>query len=225
MGATERPLGRGPLGRDSVAFRKAPVTAPNYSFPSGSHTFTAPASGWFRIVLWGAGGGAPAAGANGGASGAYVEAIRNLAKGQRVALSIALSTLDSANGTASTATLPNGEVLSAGGGQGNGGSGGVASAGPLDTAINGSAGVTDGAGLIGGGDNGGLGGTTSAGDAGGSGAPGHGHFRGGNGAVGGNTSTTPAGYGGGGGTSNNASSPHNIGGPGNCIIQQVRMGR
>lgn len=198
------------------------ITAPVYAYPTGADTFIAPANGYYRFVLRGAGGGGSIAGSalGSGASGAYIEAVRRLSKGERVALSVANFTAINANGLATTATMPNGEVISAGGGQASAGLGGVALAGALDVAISGTAGSAEGVnGANGGGNNPGSGGAGN-GNAGGAGAPGNGNFRGGAGAPGASSST--AGHGAGGGTQS-STGINQIGGTGTLVISQVRI--
>ena len=198
------------------------ITAPVYAYPPGADTFIAPANGYYRFVLRGAGGGGSitTSALGSGASGAYIEAVRHLSKGERVALSVANFTAINANGAATTATMSTGEVISAGGGQASAGAGGVASAAALDVAINGTAGSAEGVnGANGGGNNPGLGGAGNT-AAGGAGAPGNGNFKGGAGATG--ASTLTAGHGAGGGTQSSTGN-NQIGGTGTLVISQVRI--
>jgi len=212
------------LVAQSMRASRGSITAAVYTFPAGSSTFTAPANGFYRFVLWGAGGGGSIStdGLGGGGSGAFISAIRYLAKGQVAATVVAPPVFRNGNGTATTVTLPNGEVLSAGGGQAAAGSGGVASAGQLDTAINGTGGVAEGVnGVSGAGTNPGAGGAGN-GNAGGAGAPGSGTFKGGGGAGGGGG--VPAGIGGG-GASQSSFGVNIMGGTGSLTVSRVRIPR
>jgi hypothetical protein len=214
---------RGLVGQ-RMSGRRGRVTAPVYSFPAGAHAFKSSASGFYRIAMWGAGGGGSiSTGGNGaGASGAYVEAIRWIAKGQVIALVVAPGTAMGGNGAASTVTLPGGEVLSAGGGNASAGAGGTAVAGPLDTALNGTQGAPEGVnGSPGAGNNPGLGGTGS-GNGGGAGAPGNGNFKGGAGAMGGGGGLGP-GCPGGGGATQSSVGLNQTGAGGLIVVQQIRI--
>lgn len=160
-----------------------------------SYTFTAPDQGVYKFVLWGSG----TFGNTAGGSGAYCEYSRQMAKGQTVALVVPTSS----GGLPTTATFPDGKVVSAG--FGGVGVAGIASGG--DVNLNGSlAGV---AGL-------GSGGGTSGVGAGG-GAPGVLPFRGGSGSTAGGGFTltcTP-------GASAPSSGANQAGGAGLIIVMRV----
>lgn len=225
---------RGFVGQ-SMSGSKDPITPESRAYPVGSHTFTVPKSGIYRFVLWGAGGGG--ADAKGGGSGAFILAERPLAAGQSVAISVGAPSLtassDGGNGGSTTVTLPNGDVLSAGGGAGatsGGGAGGTASGFRTnlgDVAYDGSAGGGVGsAGSAGLGENGGASGAALDGiSGGGAGAPGARGYVGAAGGAGQNA--TPVrnlpGVGAGGGSNNPAG---NIpGGCGQVIVIQVKITR
>lgn len=168
---------RGLVGQSMSGQRRRP-TMYSYSYTPGSYTWTCPASGWWRLVLWGAG--AHGNGNQGGGSGALYIAERLLRKGQTVALVVGAS---AATAEASTATLPGGEVLTAGGGVDTGVAGAVTANRNLDIVYPGSAGGAPSAsGTAGLGDAGGSGGAVSGAAGGGAGAPGYGNHRGGDGA-------------------------------------------
>lgn len=214
MGALDRPLGKRPLGGFSVANRGRSSTPRNASYPAGSFTFIAPASGWFRFVMWGAGARSNQGGPWGGPSGAFVLAERPLAQGQRVSLVVADADNTPIN---TTATFPDGEVLTAGSGDRITPAVGVATANRNrgDIAINGSL-----ANANGGGNNGG---TSKPGngtpDRSGGGAPGWAGYRGGDGA--GSASGFPGSSPGGGGSVD--SGVGTFGGGGLVLIEQVRL--
>lgn len=151
--------------------RKKAITSAPYNFPPGTHTFTAPAAGVYRFVMWGCGGGF------GGGSGAFIQAERPLAQGQRVAIVVAACDASPPT-TNTTVTFPTGEVLTAGSPTVTNTVGGLATAAARDIAISGSKGFDGTAPVAGGGDNGGAAGT---GGQGGAGAPGWGSHKGGDG--------------------------------------------
>lgn len=205
---------RGILGLrgQGMSGAKRPLTPISRSYPVGSHTFTVTKTGWYEFALWGPG--AAGSGADGGASGAFVLATRRLMLGQTVALVV------SGPGTATSATFPSGEVLTAGAASGRTAGGVSAAAG--DTAIAGTAaGTGNAAGGTGGGTDGGAGGSTNGVLAGGSGAPGSDGYKGGGGGNGGSfaAGATP---GGGSGGSSGTAAP---GGGGLAIVVQVKLPR
>lgn len=172
---------RGLVGQSMSGRRKQP-TAYSYSYPAGSYTWTCPAAGVWRLVLWGAGGGATNA-ANGGGSGALYIAERLFAYGETVALVVGACPSTGQDGVASTATLRSGEVITAGGGKDDATGGLVTANRNTDIVYAGSAGGVGGtAGTAGLGGAGGTGGTGGA-RSGGAGAPGYGTHRGGDGQV------------------------------------------
>jgi hypothetical protein len=195
--------------------RKASPTAYTYTYPAGSHTWTCPASGQWRFVLWGAGGGGDNATTAGGGSGALYSGKRFIARGQTVAVVVGANN-GLGNGANSTATLPGGEVFTAGGGGANAVAGTVTANQSLDIVYAGSAGGTGsgGSGASGLGDAGGAAGAGSGGFSGGAGAPGYGSFRGGDGQAGG--ATRSAEVPGGGGAMNGLTG--NPGGDGMVVI-------
>lgn len=124
-------------GRKSVLRAQSQMIA-QYTATSGSATITATRNCWAFIILFGPGGSGSTGGGGscGGAGGAALYRRVRLIAGQR--LTYALGTpgagVGSADtvgvtGTASTVTLPNGNVLSAGGGQGGPASAGTAAGG------------------------------------------------------------------------------------------------
>lgn len=216
---------RGFVAQGMDGRRKRPAVYA-YSYPAGSYTWTCPETGTWRLVLWGAGAGADQATGTGGASGAFYLAERSIVKGQTVALVIgAASEPGPASGTDggdTTATLPGGEVLTAGGGRGAGvNTGGAVTANRnTDIVYAGTAGVTTAtAGANGNGTNPGTGGAASGTIRPGSGAPGYGPYRGGNGANG--TATRNGFTPGGGGTT--TSTDGSAGGDGFVLIHLARV--
>lgn len=197
---------RGFVAQGMNGLRKsvAPFVA---QYPPGSYTFTAPRSGDWKFVLWGAGGQGSATPAGGG-SGAYVEVTRKLVAGQSVALVVGGP--NDANNT--SATFPGGVVVTAarGADASSGGAGGVATGG--DVRLNGSAGGTGGGS---GGAGSGTGGGASGGANGGGGAPGVVPFRGG---FGGSAVNTVVGSPGGGGANGGG-----YGGSGLLIVMQPNI--
>lgn len=92
----------------------------------GSYTFQPPKSGLYQFIMWGAGG--PGDGVNPGGSGSYCEKAFFLTRANGVPIVVG------SNGNNTTVTLPNGQVVTAGGGATN--AAGVASGG--DVNLNGS---------------------------------------------------------------------------------------
>lgn len=194
---------RGFVGQGMDGRRKRPAVYV-YSYPAGSHSWTCPETGVWRFVLWGAGAGADQSAPYGGASGAFYLAERNVVKGQVVALVVGAGVEPDlptgTDGGPSSATFPNGEVITVGGGIGNGANtgGAVTANRNTDIVYAGTAGVTTAtAGADGNGTNPGRGGTAAGAARPGSGAPGYGPYRGGNGANGtpGRNGYTPGGGG------------------------------
>jgi hypothetical protein len=185
--------------------RKAVLTPYTTNYPVGSWTFTTPASGAYKFILWGGG----AVGQNvsfAGASGAYSEYTRNLGYGETVALVVG------AAGAASTATFRDTKVVTAGGAAAM--VAGVASGG--DVNLDGSAGVVHSgvAGANGSGTGGGAGGTTNGTIAGGAGAPAVLPHRGGAGQSASASTTQTPGAGG-------ASQASTFGGDGLILVERV----
>jgi hypothetical protein len=144
-------------------------TGPVYIFPhtaAGAYSFSPPASGKWKFVGWGCGGGG-LAGTSGGASGAYVEITRFLTKNQVVTISVV-------SGADTVIAMPDGTVATAG--KASAAVAGAASGGDVNLA--GTAGVLSGNGNPGLGTGGGLGGTVTT-NIGGAGAPANLPFRGG----------------------------------------------
>lgn len=159
--------------------RKASKQAYSYSYPPGTYSWTCPASGVWRFVLWGAGASSNNNNGWAGGSGAFYYAERFVGAGQVVNLVVGRGgavVLTGANGANTTATLPNAEVLTAGGGitVASSTGGAVTANRPTDIVFAGSPGATDGLGT--------AGGLKGTGSGGGSGAPGYGTYRGGAGA-------------------------------------------
>ena len=187
--------------------RRGKLTLAVYVYPPGTRTFTVPASGKYRIAVRGSGGGGGSGGAGlAGSSGALVIGDRYLNKGQTVALVIGAPPGFNADGNASTATFPDGSVMTAGGG-GEGftpNAAGVAtSTNNLDTRLNGSLATVAGLGNAGG----------TSGALTGGGAPGKDGFVG--------TSATSGGLAQGPGAGGKPSNGN--GGPGEVIIHQISM--
>jgi hypothetical protein len=212
---------RGLVGQSMSGRRKSP-TSYSYNYPAGSFTWTCPASGTWRLVLWAAGGGSTNGSNLGGGSGALYIAERFFAKGQTVALVVGGCIGAASNGANSTATLPDGEVITAGGGQANGTAGAVTANRNLDVVFAGSAGgAAGGSGVAGLGDAGGSGGAGVAAQSGGGGAPGYGPHRGGDGREGsnGNVRSAPSPAGGGGVNSSVGAA----GGDGVGLIYRIKL--
>jgi len=211
---------RGLVGQ-SMSGQKKRIDVPAYSYPPGTYTFTAPASGWWRVVAWGAGG--KGGGTGGGGGGAFIQADRVLRAGQTVSITVGPGGFASAN---TTVTLPGGEVLTAGCGASNAVSaaGGVATtSSPDDIKLSGgAAGAVDGNGSAGQGTNPGGGGTgVGGGGAGGGGAAGQGNYRGGNGSGPFGAGTAGSANSPGGGAGGGAGSC--VGGDGQVIIHRIRV--
>lgn len=196
----------------------------------GSYIFTAPRTGYFKFVAWGAGGaGAVQASTNGGGgSGAYGEATRFLAAGQRVSIVVG-SAAPAASGGSTVLTFPDGSICTAAGGQltmvgGQGGPGGSASGFDINLAgSQGGGGVgpyTPGA--AGAGTSGGAGGAVSGSWSGGGGAPANLPYIGAAGAPGNLTSTTYFARGPGAGGGSGAVTAVCVGGEGAVIVQYLK---
>lgn len=199
-----------------------------YVIPA-TYNFTAPRTGFYKFVLWGAGGSgntqSPGAG-----SGAYLEYTRLMSAGDRAVISVPASAPPVNNGAACTVSfMSDGKIISAGGGTtysgSTPGSGGIAVGG--DVNIAGSSGGAIGAyGQTGGGTAGGAGGgpfSTSAG--GGGGAPANTPYIGSPGVTARNgifVNTPGPGAGGSGGyNAGLAQNASNAGGPGACFVQYL----
>lgn len=155
-----------------------------FVFPWGaSYVFKPPKAGYWKFVLWGAGGDGSVVTA-GGASGAYVEVTKFLTLAQTVTLVVGEFAL---NYVDTTATFPDGSIASAG--RASVVTGGIATGG--DVNLNGSpgtAGSTSSNGATGAGTGGGPGGLHSAAADGGAGAPAMLPYRGGHGQMAGTNS-------------------------------------
>jgi len=163
---------RGFVGQSMSGKREA-ARGYTYQFRVGSHTFTPPVNGRWKLVLWGPG---ADSGANPGGSGGYCEVTRPLTRRTPVSLVVG------SPGTDTTATFSNQTVVTASAASGI--NGGAATGGDVNLA--GSAGGAAGAsGANGAGTGGGTGGTgNGATDGGGAGAPGVLPFMGGHGGSG-----------------------------------------
>lgn len=197
---------RGFVGQGMSGQRKA-LTPVVYVYPPRSVTFTVPVTGKYRFAVRGGGGGGGSGGAGlAGASGALVIGDRYLNKGQTVALVVGAVAAFNADGNASTATFPDGSVMTAGGG-GEGftpnPAGVAASTSNLDTLLNGSLATVAGLGNAGG----------TSGALTGGGAPGKDGFIGTNATSGGLAQGPGAG-----GKPTNGN-----GGPGEVIIMQISL--
>lgn len=149
------------------------ATSPQ-QFPPGSYTFTPTISGWWKFVLWG-GGSENSSANNGGGSGGYSEITKFLTPSQTVALVVGIGARAGVAATASTATFPDGTVVSAGAASGR--TGGTATGGDvnLDGSLGGTGASSGAAGL------GTGGGAAGTGNSSGAGAPSNLPFRGGEG--------------------------------------------
>ncbi len=128
-------------GMSGVRRSRSPVSR---SYSPGSYTFTAPTGGWFRFVAFGGGAGA-SNGSYSGASGALVIAQRPLAGGQRVSITVGGGgAIGGGNGGNTTITMPDGEVITAQGGQGSTGGVGTAKTNLGDVIVNGINGTVTG---------------------------------------------------------------------------------
>lgn len=197
---------RGLVGQSMSGQRKA-LTPVVYVYPPGTWTHTVLKSGKYRIGVRGSGGGGGSGGAAlAGSSGALVIGERFLNKGQTIAIVSGGPPNFNVDGNASTATFPDGSVMTAGGG-GEGftpNPAGVASStSNLDTLLNGSLATVAGLGNAGG----------TSGALTGGGAPGKDGFIGAN-ATSGGTAQGP----GAGGRPTSGS-----GGPGEVIIMQISL--
>ena len=190
--ARQNIAGRASIARKPIASvyatqsEQTAATSPQ-QFPPGSYTFTPTVSGRWKFVLCGGGG---YVSPDGGGSGAYAEITKFLTTGQTVALVTGRGANTDAAGTDSTATFPDGTVVTAGAASGN--TGGVATGG--DVNLDGSDGGLDidsSAGGNGLGTGGGAGGPGTGVNiyGGGAGAPANLPFRGGAGGSGQNVAT------------------------------------
>lgn len=193
----------------------------------GAFTFTVSRTGYYKFVLWGAGGNGHTAAAGGG-SGAYCEYTRALSAGQAVIIVAPVV----GTAAATTITFADGKVVSAGNGASATvnvpGSGGVASGG--DVNINGSSGgssngTTGQPGSEGGGTAGGTGGDPFGAGGGGAGAPANLPYIGAAGVTGANSNVSYPGPGAGGSGGFSPGGPNanatNSGGPGVCLVQYL----
>lgn len=115
-GIARRGIGsRSGIGRKPIASAYGYTTAQTpYFYGSGTHTFTTPKSGYWKFVLWGAGGGGSSAGPGG--SGGYVEVTKYLLGNSTVALTVSYPLYASGGSgtiTSTTATFPDGTVCTA----------------------------------------------------------------------------------------------------------------
>lgn len=211
--------------------QKKPRTPAVAIYAPGTFTFRVAAPGVYRIAVRGHGGAAgPAAGSQAGGSGSLLIADRPLGAGQTLAIYVPFAPmLASAVPLWTTVTLPDGEVLSAGGGYGAAGGaptakGGVATGNLArgDIVLAGTDGVAGtGAGNPGNGDQGGAGGASNGSKAGGAGAPGTRGFRGAD-ATPGDTFVCATGTG---APATSSTTYHLPGGHGEVTIVQVKMRR
>ena len=183
--ARQNIAGRASIARKPIASvyatqsEQTAATSPQ-QFPPGSYTFTPTVSGFWQFVLWG-GGGEDNAATNGGGSGGYCEITKFLTTAQTVALVVGVGARNAVAGTASSATFPDGTVVTAGAASGR--NGGTATGGDVNLAGSlGGDGSVGGNGAAGLGTGGGLGGAGATGSrGGGAGAPANLPFRGGDG--------------------------------------------
>jgi len=186
---------------------------------SGTYTFVAPVNGYYKFVLWGAGGGGGnGTPANGGGSGAYCEYTRAMGASERATVVVPPAVGKATNGAAATVTFLDGKAVTAGGGLSNT-AGGTASGG--DVNLNGSSGGLSSGSNNGGtglGTGGGAGGTGDGGTigGGGGGAPANSPYTGGQG---GSAATTSIGLGVGAGAGAGTSSTS---GQGAALVQCLR---
>lgn len=100
-----------------------PYTA---SYGGGARTWTCPSTGWYRFALWGSGG--QNGGVSGAGGGALAIKIKRCARGDQIALVVAGNPATAAT----TATFPDGSVVSAGSGASGGTAGGTATGGDVN---------------------------------------------------------------------------------------------
>lgn len=217
-----RSVGQQRVARHKIAAK--PIGAPfgslnlqgPYLYPPGSHTFTAPVTGYWKFVGWGPGGSLDFA--NGGGSGGYFEITKRLRAQQTVAVVVGPG---SSTTTDTTATFPDGTVATAG--RANQATAGTASLSgyylPTDVTLSGSTATGSNPGPSGSGTGGGAGGT---GAGGGAGAPANSPFKGGAGGTNGATATAGSGQTPGGGAGNGNSPVGFKGGDGQVIAFLVR---
>lgn len=103
---------RGFVGQSLKAGKRGPQTY-TALYPSGSYTFTPTINGFYKFHLWGSGGNGTA-GPTVGASGAYCEFTAYLTVRDGVTLGVDRVTQTTPTLGATTATFPNGKVVSAG---------------------------------------------------------------------------------------------------------------
>lgn len=135
--------GRAGVGRRQVAGRIGQADVGSVqTFPPGIFSFSPPKAGYWKFVLWGAGDGSN----GGGASGGYAEKTLFLDPSQAARLVVG-SRAAGGPGGASTATFPDGQVVTCGGG--NAATPGIGSGGNVNLAGSapGAAGLGTGGGI------------------------------------------------------------------------------
>jgi len=113
---------RGMVGQSMGGPKYPPVECAQFT-QAGSYTFTAPAPGLYKFVLWGGGGGGDGAGNGGGGSGAYCELTRLVGAAEQIAVVVGAKSV-SGVGNASSLRFVDGRVVTAGGGASGAGASG-----------------------------------------------------------------------------------------------------
>lgn len=118
------------------------------TYGPGSSTWTCPATGSYRFILGGGGGGSESGAGLGGGGGSQAIKVKRVSAGETVAFSVASTISVNVAGGDTTATFNDGTVVTAGGGQRSqdGGAGGTATGGDINTSGSSRSGATGGAG-------------------------------------------------------------------------------
>lgn len=201
--------GRLGVGRRQIGSKTPEMVQQPYTFPPGSYTFTPPKPGFWKFVMWAAGG--SGSGSAGGSSG-YAEYTRYLRANDSVALNVCAVQAPSNT----TAAFADGRLVTVT--FGSAATAGAASGGDVNFPGNPGGAGTGADGLVGLGSGGGAGGTGDGVSVnGGAGAPANLPYRGGRG---GNFSG--AGFGGSPGAGSTATGGSSSGGAGLIIVALVR---
>ena len=117
------------------------------TYGPGSSTWTCPATGSYRFIRGGGGGGSESSAGLGG-GGSQAIKVKRVSAGETVAFSVASTISVNVAGGDTTATFNDGTVVTAGGGQRSqdGGAGGTATGGDINTSGSSASGLTGGAG-------------------------------------------------------------------------------
>jgi hypothetical protein len=125
------------LNRGATMSGNKPNTGTPYftALSPGQTSWTAPASRWYRLTA--IGGGGMAAVSNGGGGGGAAQKLVYIPKGTTLVIAVGQGGANIDAGTATTVTLPDGTVLTGGGGAyGTTGAGGTASGGDINVTGN-----------------------------------------------------------------------------------------